>query len=223
MIDFHFVSTLFYCFFPVSKCSLVDVCDFQSLFTFHLLIVSISTPLHFSYNSHIFELHPHTKKNGSTHTPIIYSSYNCCHLETYTVPNTLQLIEIKRRNWNNWNHFHWEIVNNLQMAARINTMAVFLWLSLLYSLHMLYLIQLKMNLKWYFADCYSSLEEQNCVRTGTVNDTIFWQRKCTDISTICSNFQLQGVNASYCRNDTTNEHVPIRSLIKRTLASEEYY
>lgn len=75
----------------------------------------------------------------------------------------------------------------------------------------------------FWADCYSSLEDQHCKKNGTENDEIFWQKKCTDISTICSRFDLTGVNASFCMNTTTKEPVPIRKLITRTLASEEYY
>lgn len=76
----------------------------------------------------------------------------------------------------------------------------------------------------FIADCYSSLEEQSCVKNGSEHDMIFYGKKCTDISTICTAFKdLTGVNASYCLNVTTQHAVPIRKVINRTLASEEYY
>lgn len=73
------------------------------------------------------------------------------------------------------------------------------------------------------AGCYSSLEDQNCWRNGTAHDTIFYRRNCIDISSICAENKLDGINATYCLNSTTNQLVPIRKVIKRVLASEEYY
>lgn len=74
-----------------------------------------------------------------------------------------------------------------------------------------------------FAGCYSSLEDQKCVKNGTVHDMIFWRKKCSDISTICNEFHLTGINESYCFDETTSQAVPIRKVIRRVLASEEYY
>lgn len=76
---------------------------------------------------------------------------------------------------------------------------------------------------YFIAGCYSSLEDKNCVKNGTEHDMIFWRQKCSDISSICNEFQLTGINASYCFNGTSQQAVPIRKVIKRVLASEEYY
>lgn len=75
------------------------------------------------------------------------------------------------------------------------------------------------------AGCYSGLEDQICKanNTGNENDMIFWRRKCTEISTICQEHSLTGLNATYCLNSTNSEIIPIRKVIRRVLASEEYY
>lgn len=57
--------------------------------------------------------------------------------------------------------------------------------------------------------------------TNTAKDLIYWGKKCTLISEICSMKGLEGKNASFCMNGTSL--VPINQVINRTLASEEYY
>ncbi|XP_031640366.1 sodium- and chloride-dependent GABA transporter 1-like isoform X2 [Contarinia nasturtii] len=88
------------------------------------------------------------------------------------------------------------------------------------------------NLGWGYCDhefntdgCYSSLEDHKCNKNGTEFDQIFYRKKCTDIAKICGEAQetLTGINASYCFNTKNLEYVPIRKVIKRVLASEEYY
>lgn len=76
-----------------------------------------------------------------------------------------------------------------------------------------------------YIGCYSSLEDQKCTanNTGNESDMIFWRRKCTEISVICQEHSLTGINATYCLNGKNNEIIPIRKVIKRILASEEYY
>lgn len=74
-------------------------------------------------------------------------------------------------------------------------------------------------------ECYSSLEDAKCTanNVGDATDMIYWQKQCTEIGKICSDYNLSGSNAAHCLNSTTNELVPLRSVIQRVLASEEYY
>lgn len=74
-----------------------------------------------------------------------------------------------------------------------------------------------------FTGCFSGIEEVNCKtnNTNSAQDLIFWAKKCTKISEICSMKGLEGKNASFCLNGTSL--VPISQVINRTLASEEYY
>lgn len=62
---------------------------------------------------------------------------------------------------------------------------------------------------------------------GNADDNIYWHRTCQTIATVCQTESvgniLVGVNASYCLNEATNEHIPIRHVISRILASEEYF
>lgn len=75
----------------------------------------------------------------------------------------------------------------------------------------------------FIAACYSSLEDKTCMKNGTEFDQIFYRKQCTTIAQICSENAYTGINASYCLDTKTNEYVPIRKVIKRVLASEEYY
>lgn len=78
-------------------------------------------------------------------------------------------------------------------------------------------------------ECYSGLEEQACQENNIAdsNDQIYWQRICQTIQTVCQTESdgniLIGVNASYCLNPITEEYIPIRHVISRILASEEYF
>lgn len=72
------------------------------------------------------------------------------------------------------------------------------------------------------AECYTSSDEQNCRKTNNEHDEIFWKRKCTSILSICEEHSYTAINASYCA-DETMKLVPIQKIIKRVLASEEYY
>lgn len=75
------------------------------------------------------------------------------------------------------------------------------------------------------ADCYSGLEEQACKEsnTGLSSDTLFWNKTCTEIGNICQTMNLSAHNGTHCLNLTSSAAIPIRSVITRTLASEEYY
>jgi hypothetical protein len=59
--------------------------------------------------------------------------------------------------------------------------------------------------------------------TDTPFDTIYWGKSCNNIETVCSKYGLIGVNASNCFNSTSGENVFISKIVKRTLASEEFY
>lgn len=75
----------------------------------------------------------------------------------------------------------------------------------------------------YFAGCYSSLEDENCAKNGTEHDMIFYNKTCTSVISICAEKSYVALNASYCGDPATNQPVPIREVVTRTLASEEYY
>ncbi|XP_055841972.1 sodium- and chloride-dependent glycine transporter 1-like isoform X1 [Episyrphus balteatus] len=74
-------------------------------------------------------------------------------------------------------------------------------------------------------NCYSSLEDNICKANNQHNemDNIFWKRTCTSVKDICESNNLIGINATYCFNVTAQAEVPVRQIIKRVLASEEYY
>jgi len=77
----------------------------------------------------------------------------------------------------------------------------------------------------YTLDCFSVLEDLNC-RTNNVNDEndqIFFNRQCSRVADVCAGFGLAGLNVTNCFNSTVNEIVPIHSIIRRTLSSEEFY
>ena len=78
-------------------------------------------------------------------------------------------------------------------------------------------------LAW-LSDCYSSLEDKFCKENNTNHETdkLFWNKTCTQITEICASQNLIGVSASFCK-DTNGTTIPIRHVIKRVLASEEYY
>lgn len=88
-------------------------------------------------------------------------------------------------------------------------------------------LQMKINLiKLYWiviTGCYTSADVINCTKNNKHNasDQIFWNRTCTSVKSICA--PLSAINASYCQNDTSQELVPMKNIIKRVLASEEYY
>lgn len=73
--------------------------------------------------------------------------------------------------------------------------------------------------------CYSAKFEQNCTRdnTGSSTDLIFWQHRCTEIGNVCQQHLVNALNGTHCFNQTNGTAVPIRRIITRTLASEEYY
>jgi hypothetical protein len=74
-------------------------------------------------------------------------------------------------------------------------------------------------------DCYSVLADVNCRtnNTNNENDQIFFKRQCRTVADVCAGFQLTGFNVTNCFNSTANEIVPINSIIRRTLSSEEFY
>ncbi|XP_055703407.1 sodium- and chloride-dependent glycine transporter 1-like [Phlebotomus papatasi] len=73
--------------------------------------------------------------------------------------------------------------------------------------------------------CFSGLEDATCKlnNSNAPTDLIYWNQTCVEIGTICSESGYLGVNASFCRNSETQEDIPIRNVIHRVLASEEYY
>lgn len=77
----------------------------------------------------------------------------------------------------------------------------------------------------FVAECYSSLEDVTCKlnNSNAPTDLLYWNQTCVEVGSICAEKGLLGVNASYCRNSETQEDIPIRDVIHRVLASEEYY
>lgn len=73
--------------------------------------------------------------------------------------------------------------------------------------------------------CYSGLEDQICKENndGSAGDMMFWSRRCITIADICQSKELTSHNGTYCFNSTSTEYVAVRSVIRRVLASEEYY
>lgn len=73
------------------------------------------------------------------------------------------------------------------------------------------------------------MEEQACQVNNDhdSDDNIYWHRTCQTIQHVCQTESignvLVGVNASYCLNVTSGEEIPIRHVISRILASEEYF
>lgn len=77
----------------------------------------------------------------------------------------------------------------------------------------------------WFLGCYSGLEEQICKEgsNGSANDMIYWHRQCTRIKDICEEHMMLSYDNSLCQNATSGELKPVRQIIRRVLASEEYY
>ncbi|KAL7035960.1 hypothetical protein ACKWTF_008639 [Chironomus riparius] len=78
---------------------------------------------------------------------------------------------------------------------------------------------------WNTENCYSVLEDINC-RTNNMNnedDQIFYRGQCRRVADVCAGYGLLGANVTNCFNSTVNENVPIHSIIRRTLSSEEFY
>lgn len=75
------------------------------------------------------------------------------------------------------------------------------------------------------AACYSAIQDLDCRagQTGSANDTIFWRRTCTSVASICSEFGFDGLDSKHCFHAATAAVVPVRKIIKRVLASEEFY
>lgn len=69
--------------------------------------------------------------------------------------------------------------------------------------------------------CYSSIQDAEC-RKNTIG-TIFWRKQCTNVAAICNEFGLDELNTKTCWNATANAAVPVRKIVKRVLASEEFY
>ncbi|GAB0092575.1 Transporter [Sergentomyia squamirostris] len=73
--------------------------------------------------------------------------------------------------------------------------------------------------------CFSSLEDAVCKENNSnaPTDLIYWNRTCTSIDTICSEYGFVGKNVSFCQNPETLAEIPVRDVIHRVLAAEEYY
>lgn len=54
-------------------------------------------------------------------------------------------------------------------------------------------------------------------------DKIFYEKKCTDVETICSNFSLSGLNSSHCLSTDNKTAVALTSFISRVVSTEEFF
>lgn len=75
------------------------------------------------------------------------------------------------------------------------------------------------------AACYSAIQDRDCREggvTGTAEDTIFWRKQCIRVADICSEFGHAAVDSKHCMKEG-GEIVPVRKIVKRVLASEEFY
>lgn len=52
---------------------------------------------------------------------------------------------------------------------------------------------------------------------------IFWKKQCYVVGDICTESGYAALNGTFCYNSTIDEAIPIRNVIQRVLASEEYY
>ncbi|XP_049860179.1 sodium- and chloride-dependent GABA transporter 1-like [Schistocerca gregaria] len=70
--------------------------------------------------------------------------------------------------------------------------------------------------------CYSEWENQRCMDLGVPDAPMtFHNRTCVPVDTLCSEHFMAMKDAHTCSNGTAD--VPLRSLVKRVLSSEEYY
>lgn len=68
------------------------------------------------------------------------------------------------------------------------------------------------------------MADQKCKEgnVGSASDEIYYQGGCKNISDICASLGFQVLNAS-CLNDANQESVPVSSVIKRVVSSEEFF
>ncbi|KAI4484192.1 hypothetical protein M0804_007648 [Polistes exclamans] len=69
-------------------------------------------------------------------------------------------------------------------------------------------------------DCYSGIQDLECQSNNTT--TIFYNRTCTPINTVCQKFGYEYGNITHCLKDDNNA-TAFRHLYKRVLSSEEYF
>ena len=74
-------------------------------------------------------------------------------------------------------------------------------------------------------DCYSSLDDISCKTDATNSSSakIFFNNTCTEVSRICSSFNLNGFDATHCLNTTDQSTIVLASLIKRVVSTEEFF
>lgn len=65
--------------------------------------------------------------------------------------------------------------------------------------------------------------ECNFANTNSSSDKIFYNHKCTDVETICSNFSLSGLNATHCLNENNQTAVALTTFVKRIVSTEEFF
>lgn len=69
-------------------------------------------------------------------------------------------------------------------------------------------------------DCYSGLQDKECQEANAT--TIFYNKTCTAITTVCASFGFQdGGNATHCFHG--NNSTAVRYIYTRVLSSEEYF
>lgn len=76
---------------------------------------------------------------------------------------------------------------------------------------------------FFFTGCYSGIEEEVCQKGNVGNDfdTIFYNKTCTRVADICTEFGYSYSSITHCTNGTLE--IPLSTFITRVYASQEYY
>ncbi|XP_018299911.1 sodium- and chloride-dependent glycine transporter 1 [Mycetomoellerius zeteki] len=89
-------------------------------------------------------------------------------------------------------------------------------------------ISFSSKLAWAYCDndfntnnCYSSLQAEECKTTNS--SSIFYNKTCMAIDTVCSSLNYSSNNDTHCLSSLENEAVAFEDLYQRVLSSEEYF
>ncbi|XP_018396371.1 PREDICTED: sodium- and chloride-dependent GABA transporter 1-like [Cyphomyrmex costatus] len=89
-------------------------------------------------------------------------------------------------------------------------------------------ISFSSKLAWAYCDndfntnnCYSNLQAEECKITNS--ESIFYNKTCMAIHTVCSSLGYDNYNKTHCLSSLTNEAKVFEDLYQRVLSSEEYF
>lgn len=71
-------------------------------------------------------------------------------------------------------------------------------------------------------DCYSSLQDVEC-QQSTNKSSIFYNKSCMAIQTVCSSFNFEDGNTTHCFSLSVGKIKLLSELYDRVLSSEEYF